>query len=204
MIVTSFSILAIFLMFENIESFFGDLLNQARDNPLRYAALSFVILVSDIVLPVPSSIVMYSNGVILGLVRGFSLSLVSVILFSVIGYFIGFGSSAVLKSEADVSANKILEKYGYLAILITRGIPILSESVCIVCGFNRYNFAVYLIMNIVGYIPVCLIYAYFGSIAADRNLFIISFLCSLFIAFILWFFGKETLKNIQNHYSAKT
>ena len=195
--ITSFSIILIFLMFENIETFFSDLLNQAQDNPFKYAVLSFVILVSDIVLPVPSSIVMYSNGAVIGLVKGFSLSLISVILSSIIGYFIGYGSSAVLKSDADISATKILEKYGYAAILMTRGIPIISESVCIVCGFTRYNFTIYLVFNIIGYIPVCLIYAYFGSIAVNRDLFLISFVCSLFITFILWFLGRNNLKKHQ-------
>ena len=197
MLVTSFSIILIFLMFENIETFFGDLLNQAKDNQFKYALVSFSALVSDIVLPVPSSIVMYSNGAVLGLVKGFSLSLISVILSSIIGYLIGFGSSAILKSKSDISAKKILEKYGYAAILMTRGIPIVSESVCIVCGFNKYNFTFYMIFTIIGYVPVCLIYAYFGSIAVNRDLFLISFICSLFVTFLLWFAGRKTL-NLQN------
>lgn len=189
--VTSIFITALYLLFENVEPFFGDLLSQVKDNPFDYASLSFIILVSDIILPVPSSIIMYSNGAILGMPNGFLLSLISVILSSVIGYFIGRGSSAILKSEVDISAKKILEKYGYAAILITRGVPIISESVCIVCGFNRYNFVVYLALNVAGYIPICLIYAYFGSIAANQNLFFISFGSSLLISFLLWAFGKK-------------
>lgn len=195
--VTSFFIIGLYLLFENIEPFFADLLIQAKDNPIQYAFLSFIILVSDIILPVPSSIVMYSNGAVLGLFKGFLLSLISVILSSIIGYFIGCGSSAILKNEVDVSTGRILEKYGYVAILITRGIPIISESVCIVCGFNRYNFTAYLVLNVVGYIPVCLIYAYFGSIAINRDLFFISFVCSLFITFFLWLLGKGSLKKYR-------
>ena len=194
---TSIFITALYLLFENVEPFWGDLLNQVKDNPFNYASLSFIILVSDIVLPVPSSIIMYSNGAVLGTLNGALLSLISVILSSIIGYFIGRGSSAILKSEVDVSVSQILEKYGYAAILISRGIPIISESVCIVCGFNRYNFLVYLGLNVIGYIPVCLIYAYFGSIAVNRDLFLISFICSLFITFILWFLGRGNLKKYK-------
>lgn len=195
--VTSIFITAFYLLFENAEPFWGDLLNQVKDNPFKYASLSFIILVSDIVLPVPSSIIMYSNGAVLGLLNGALLSLISVILSSVIGYFIGRGSSAILKSEVDISVSQILEKYGYAAILMTRGIPIISESVCIVCGFNKYNFLVYLVLNVIGYIPVCLIYAYFGSIAVNQDLFLISFICSLFITFILWFLGRGKLKKYK-------
>ncbi|MCD9186444.1 MAG: VTT domain-containing protein [Pyrinomonadaceae bacterium] len=196
--VTCFLIILLFLLFGNVESFFEDLLNRSQNNPSKYAILSFIILVSDIALPVPSSIVMYLNGTILGFAGGFVLSFVSVILSSVAGYFIGRGSSAVLKSEADISANKIMEKYGYPAILMTRGIPIISESICIVCGFNRFNFSTYLIMNIVGYVPICLVYAYFGSVALNKNLFLISFGGSLLITFVLWFFGRRIFKDLQN------
>lgn len=195
--VTSIFITALYLLFENVEPFWGDLLNQVKDNPFNYASLSFIILVSDIVLPVPSSIIMYSNGAVLGMFNGALLSLISVILSSVIGYFIGRGSSAILKSEVDISVSRIMEKYGYAAILITRGIPIISESVCIVCGFNRYNFMAYLALNVIGYIPVCLIYAYFGNIAVNRDLFFISFICSLFITFVLWLLGKGNLKKYK-------
>lgn len=197
--VTSIFITALYLLFENVEPFFGDLLSQVKDNPFDYASLSFIILVSDIILPVPSSIVMYSNGAILGMLNGFLLSLISVILSSVVGYFIGRGSSAILKSEVDVSAKKILEKYGYPAVLITRGIPIISESVCIVCGFNRYNFVVYLALNVAGYIPICLIYAYFGSIAANQNLFFISLGSSLLVSFLLWVFGKKLIGRLSRN-----
>ena len=197
--VTSIFITALYLLFENIEPFFGDLLSQVKDNPFDYASLSFIILVSDIILPVPSSIIMYSNGAILGMLNGFLLSLISVILSSLIGYFIGRGSSAILKSEVDISAKQILEKYGYAAILITRGIPIISESVCIVCGFNRYNFVVYLALNVAGYIPICLIYAYFGSTAANQNLFFISLGSSLLISFLLWAFGKKLIGRLSQN-----
>jgi len=192
--VTCFLIILLFLLFGNIEPFFEDLLNQSQNNPFKYAVLSFIILVSDIILPVPSSIVMYLNGAILGFAGGFLLSFVSVILSSITGYFIGRGSSAVLKSEADISANKIMEKYGYPAILLTRGIPIISESICIVCGFNKFDFATYLMMNIVGYVPICLVYSYFGSIALNKNLFLISFGGSLLITFVLWLFGRRIIE----------
>lgn len=192
--VTSFFIILLFLLFGNVEHFFEELLNRSQNNLSKYAVLSFIILVSDIVLPVPSSIVMYLNGTVLGFAGGFLLSFVSVILSSVAGYFIGRGSSAVLKSKTDISADKIMEKYGYPAILATRGIPIISESICIVCGFNRFNFATYLIMNVVGYIPICLVYAYFGSVALNKNLFLISFAGSLIITFVLWLFGRRIIQ----------
>lgn len=188
-----------FFLFDELESFSVDLLTQFKNNPLQYAFVSFVVLVSDIFLPIPSSIVMYLNGVFLGCVNGFTVSLISVNVSAVIGYFVGKYSSIALKSKSDAFSEKILKKYGHFAIIITRGIPILSESVCFVCGYNLYNLKIYLLLNLAGYIPICLVYAYFGSIAVNQNLFFISFGISLFCSFLLWLFGKKLIGRLEEN-----
>lgn len=199
LIITAVLIILSFLLFGEFEPFSIGLLTQLRNNPLQYAFLSFIILVSDIFLPVPSSIVMYLNGVFLGIFNGFAVSLISVMGFSVIGYFVGKYSSIAFKSKSDVWSEKILKEYGHFAIIITRGIPVLSESICFVCGYNLYNVRTYLLLNFVGYIPVCLIYAYFGSIAVNQNLFFISFGSSLLMSFLLWVFGKKLIGRLNQN-----
>ncbi len=188
-----------FFLFDELESFSIDLITQFKNNPLQYAFVSFVVLVSDIFLPIPSSIVMYLNGVFLGLVNGFSVSLISVNVSSVIGYFVGKYSSIALKSKPDAFSEKILKKYGHFAIIITRGIPILSESVCFVCGYNLYNLKIYLLLNLIGYLPICLVYAYFGSIAVNQNLFFISLGTAFFCSFLLWLFGKKLIGKLEEN-----
>lgn len=186
-------ILLSFFLFGELEEYSGNLLARVGENRLEYAAVSFIVLVSDIVLPVPSSIVMYLNGLFLGLVNGFLLSLVSVTVSSPIGYLIGRGSSAAVRSAPDRVSDEILDKYGYLAILITRGIPVLSESVCVVCGYNRYDLKRFMLMNLLGYIPVSIIYAWAGSVSGSREQFLLSFGASVLVSGILWFAGKKVI-----------
>jgi uncharacterized membrane protein YdjX (TVP38/TMEM64 family) len=183
-----------FLLFGELEAFSNDLLVRIGNNRPQYALASFLVLVSDIVLPVPSSIVMYLNGLFLGAFSGFSLSMASVICSALIGYFIGRGSSAALRSKPDQVSDNILRKYGYLAILITRGIPVLSESVCVVCGYNRYDLKRYMLWNFLGYVPVCAIYAYAGSVSASKEQFLLSFGASVLISGVLWLFGKKLIE----------
>ncbi len=180
-----------FLCFNNIETFLSDLLNRVINNPFLFALASFAVLTSDIILPVPSSVVMFTNGYVLGLFYGALLSIVSLMISSYLGYYIGKFTSRGLKTEADLKANQILEKYGTLAILMSRGIPILSESICIVCGYNRMPLKRYLTYNLIGFVPLSFLYAFCGSMGYEKDIFLLSFVFSLLIALAFWFYGKS-------------
>ena len=190
-------IIVSFLVFDDLEIFFTNLLQKAVNNHTTYAISSFFVLGSDILLPVPSSIVMFTNGYVLGIVYGAAISLLALAAGCVVGYYLGKFSSLGLKSKADVKANTIISRYGALSILITRGIPVLSETICIICGFNKMPFKKYFIFNIIGYLPLCLLYAFCGSIGYDKNIFLISFGCSILIAAVFWFFGRKLIPDRQ-------
>lgn len=195
-LVTAIIIIVMFLLFENMEQYFTDLLKGSSNQKIIYSLVSFLALTSDIVLPVPSSIVMYSNGFVLGLMRGMALSLSSVMVGALFGYYLGKFTSLGLKAKEDQKADLFLNKYGAIAILVSRGIPIFSESICIVCGYNKMKLKYYLLLNLIGYIPICILYAYCGSIGYDKESFLISFGCSMVIAALFYFVGKKYSKGI--------
>jgi uncharacterized membrane protein YdjX (TVP38/TMEM64 family) len=190
-LIVSAVIIIIFLCFNNIESFLSDVLNSVINKPALFVICSFAVLISDIILPVPSSIVMFTNGYVLGWFYGALLSIASLMISSFIGYYLGKFTSRGLKTKSDQRADQILEKYGTLAILMSRGIPILSESICIVCGYNRMPLKRYLTYNLIGFIPLSLLYAFCGSMGYEKNVFLLSFVFSLFIALAFWFYGKS-------------
>lgn len=198
LIITVLLIIVIFLLFTNLESYFTNVLAAKENNQLQYALYSFGILTSDIVLPIPSSIVMYSNGLILGVYKGFLLSMMSLLSGSVIGYHIGFLSRFKRKALFEVQAARVLENHGYLAILLTRGIPILSESICIVCGYNKMRFGKYLKLNALGFIPVSAVYSVCGSIAVSKNAFLFSFSISVLVSGIFWLIGENLKSKPKN------
>jgi uncharacterized membrane protein YdjX (TVP38/TMEM64 family) len=193
-LITVILIIAVFLVFPELEVYFTGLISLKKNHIIFFSVISFMVLLSDIFLPVPSSIVMYTNGYVLGIVGGAVLSWVSVMAGAIIAYYTGRYISSGLKSEQNGKAAAILNKYGGMAIIITRGIPVLSESVCFVCGYNKMSFRHYIFLNAAGYTPVCFIYSVCGNAGYEKNIFLISFGCSLVVSALFWFAGKKYLR----------
>jgi membrane protein YqaA with SNARE-associated domain len=93
----------------------------------------------------------------LGIGGGAALSMAAVILSSMIGYGLGRFTSHGIRSAEDSDGKRMIEEYGPLAILITRGIPVLAESVTIVAAYNRMPFKPFMVLHITGYFPVVLL-----------------------------------------------
>ena len=200
-LITAIIVIITFLLFKDMETFFSNALNEVSHSPYSFASISFMVLTLDIVLPVPSSIVMYINGYVLGVFTGSALSLISLLVGAILGYFLGRLTSAGVKAKSDSTTEAIIAKYGAMAILISRGIPIISESVCIVCGFNKMPLKQYLLFNLIGYLPLCLLYAYCGNVGYDKNTFLLSFGFSVLLTVIFWIVGRAFLLK-PDHLSA--
>jgi uncharacterized membrane protein YdjX (TVP38/TMEM64 family) len=184
-------ILVSFLIWGRHEEDFAQHLLALTAHPTQYAVWSYVVLSSDILLPIPNSIIMYANGFALGTWAGAGLSVISLMTTAVIGYYLGKLSAQGKWAAPDVKAQNFWGKYGELTILITRAIPILSESVCILAGNLRMPFRRYLWMNLLGYIPVSLLFALLGRYGYDQNAFLFSLACSFGIAALFWWLGKR-------------
>lgn len=184
-------IISLFFLIGDIEKPIITSLQNLQNQKIRFSFISFIFLSCDVVLPIPSSLIMFFNGFVLGSFIGSVVSLLSLMLSALIGYYLGVLTFKSLKPKEDQRANEIIAKYGFLAILMTRGIPIVSESICAACGYNRMPLKSYLVLNFIGYFPLCLLYSFFGSIGYEKNVFLYSFGCSLLISASFWFIGKK-------------
>ena len=194
LIISIVIILVTFAFFQSFEGYFSDVLHELKENPLQFAIFSFLILSTDIILPVPSSIVLYINGFFLGPISGALVSICGLMVGAVIGYYIGSSGSNYFKPEKNLKAQKIMSKYGPAAIFLTRGIPVLSESICFVCGYNKINLKRYLILNFIGYLPICFLHSIFGNLGYEGGgVFLLSFTLSIALSVAFWFFGKRIL-----------
>ena len=88
-LISSSIIILLFLAFSSFETEMEQVLQRIMENKQLYSFVSGGILISDIVLPVPSSVVMYMNGFVLDRWIGTMLSFFSLMISSLIGYFIG-------------------------------------------------------------------------------------------------------------------
>ena len=198
LIISIVLILITFGFFQSFEGYFSDVLHDLKENPLQFAIFSFLILSMDIILPVPSSIVLYINGFFLGVIAGTLVSISGLMVGAVIGYFIGKSGSNYFKPEKNLKAQKMIARFGPASIFLTRGIPVLSESICFVCGYNKINFKRYLLLNFIGYLPICLLHSIFGNLGYEGGgIFLLSFTLSIALSVAFWFFGKRILEESE-------
>ncbi|HEY5788602.1 MAG TPA: VTT domain-containing protein [Microlunatus sp.] len=132
--------------------------------------IGITLLIADVVLPVPSSGVMIVQGAIYGIAVGALLSLVGGTGAAVIGYLLGRRGQSVLErwagDEQQARAVALLDRYGVWAIIATRPIPMLAESVSIMAGTGRLRWWQVAWSGAVGNIVPAIGYAAVGAYAA--------------------------------------
>lgn len=190
---SSILVILVFVFFEDLEAYIENLIALSQSNKQEYVWISGLFLSSDILLPVPSSIIMYANGLVLGTIWGTLLSMVCALISSCVGYVLGLLSAKTLRASKREEATNILNKYGVIGIIVSRGVPILSESISYTAGYMRMKFKTFFVLNVIGYLPITLLYAYFGSLGSDLNIFLYCFAASLLISVILVVFVKKHL-----------
>lgn len=126
------------------------------------------LLAVDVFLPVPSSVVMVLSGAAFGVMPGAALAL----LGSVGGEWLGFElvrrygrqwSRRLVGDEEVERLNGFFERYGALAVIVTRPLPIVMETMSIVAGLSTMRRATFVGSSLVGTIPIVLAYAYAGA-----------------------------------------
>jgi len=132
------------------------------------AAASIVLLTVDVLLPVPSSFLMIGNGALFGVGVGAVISMIGSMGAAWFGYGLGrLGARRILERfltpEENRRAQELLDRHGGIAVIVTRPVPILAETVAIVAGGARMSLFAFTITSLVGCIPVAVIYAITGS-----------------------------------------
>ncbi len=129
------------------------------------------LLVADVLLPVPSSGVMLAHGALFGILVGATLSLVGSLSAFSLGFALGRrGERAVerLVAEEERSrADQLLRRWGVLAIVVTRPVPILAETVAFMAGSSPLGWRTSLGAALVGSLPAAVLYAVAGALAAS-------------------------------------
>lgn len=126
------------------------------------------LLMIDLLLPVPSSLVMAFSGMFLGVWIGGVVSFLGAILAACMGFGLcRWGGQAAFKrliGNQDLSRiNRWFSQYGVYAIIISRPIPMLTEILSCLAGLTAIRFRIFLVSSILGTLPICFVYSYVGS-----------------------------------------
>ena len=159
------------------------------------ACVGVGLLIADVVLPVPSSIVMVAHGALFGVLWGTMLSLLGSVGAAVFGFAIGRRGGALLERVVTPAerarASSILARWGTLAIIVTRPVPLLAETVAIMAGASSMQWRTMIVASFAGSLPPALLYALTGAAVANLQNTALMFGVVLLVAGLFWLLGRS-------------
>jgi uncharacterized membrane protein YdjX (TVP38/TMEM64 family) len=145
------------------------LLSRPLSRPGPWTAAAIVgILSVDLLLPVPSSLVMIASGALFGVATGGCLSLAG----SLVGNYVGFELARVFGRKATERwigpaqldrMERAFARHGPLAIVVSRPLPIVMETLSVAGGLSNMRRSTFLLASVIGTAPVVFLYAYAGA-----------------------------------------
>jgi uncharacterized membrane protein YdjX (TVP38/TMEM64 family) len=136
------------------------------------------LLVSDLVLPIPNTIVIAALGILYGPLLGGFVATVGTCLSGVLGYGLcrrlGRPLAIRLLGVDEMSRGELLfARSGGLIVAISRWLPILSEAISCMAGLSRMSLPTFLLALVCGAAPLCFIVAGMGYLGTDRPLLVL-------------------------------
>ncbi|MES2981601.1 MAG: VTT domain-containing protein [Verrucomicrobiota bacterium] len=151
--------------------------------------LGIVLLLADLLLPIPGTIVMSALGAVYGFWIGGLLSAIGSMLAGMLGYGVGrFFNEKFAKrwlGEKDFEKGKSLfEKSGAWVVAMSRALPILPEVLACMAGLLRMPFGKFVIALACGSVPMGFLFAWIGTVGRDQPAW--GFAFSLGVPAVLW------------------
>jgi uncharacterized membrane protein YdjX (TVP38/TMEM64 family) len=158
------------------------------------AVLGVSLLIADVLLPVPSSLVMVAHGALFGVVGGTLLSLLGSVGAALFGFAIGRRGGRLMERLVTPAererADRLLKRWGALAIIVTRPVPLLAETVAIMAGTSSLGWGGVALSALAGSVPPALLYAVTGASVANLQNTTLVFGLVLLIAGAFWVIGR--------------
>lgn len=158
------------------------------------AALGVGLLTVDVLLPVPSSLVMVAHGALFGVVVGTLVSLLGSVGAALLGFAIGRRGGKVLERLVTPAerarADNLLARWGALALIVTRPVPLLAETVAIMAGASSMSWSSVTCASLAGSLPPALLYALTGAAVANFQNTSLMFAVVLLVAGLFWLVGR--------------
>jgi uncharacterized membrane protein YdjX (TVP38/TMEM64 family) len=146
---------------------------QLRQADLLTGLLGVGLLVVDAALPVPASLVMIALGAVFGAVLGTLLAAIGTMGATLVGFGLGRRGGALLDRHASLrgrkQADRLLERWGALAIVLTRPVPLLAETTAVLAGASSLGWERAAVAALAGAVPTAGIYALTGAAVAGRG-----------------------------------
>lgn len=158
--------------------------------------LGVALLAADVVLPVPSSGVMIAHGASFGVVAGAALSLVGGTIAAVVAFALGRSGQRLVdrftSAQQQEQAHRLLARHGFWAIVATRPIPVIAETVGILSGTaGAMTWRKVAVAGLLGNMLPAVAYAYVGAHATGGVPGLAIVVAVISLSILLWL-GQRT------------
>lgn len=165
-----------------------------RGGPVA-AVLGVALLIADVLLPVPSSVIMVSHGATFGVAVGALLSTLGSLGAACLGFALGRRGerwiARVVSPAGKLRADRLLRRYGSLAVVVTRPVPLLAETVAVLAGASPMSWRTMIGSTLAGAVPGSVLYAIAGALAPGLDNALLAFALVLGIAGLTWWLGAR-------------
>jgi uncharacterized membrane protein YdjX (TVP38/TMEM64 family) len=151
--------------------------------------LGILLLLVDLLLPIPGTIVMSALGVVYGFWIGGLIATIGSMLAGILGYGVGrfFDEKFAQRwlGEKDFEKGRsIFEKSGAWVVAMSRALPILPEVLACMAGLLRMPFGTFVIALACGAVPMGFLFAWIGTMGREQPAWGLAF--SLGVPAVLW------------------
>jgi uncharacterized membrane protein YdjX (TVP38/TMEM64 family) len=183
-------ILLPFVLFgDYIEARTAAFIESAANRPLLTALVLGGLLATDILLPVPSSVVSTAAGLLLGFTGGTLTSLAGMIVSCIAGFWLGtrIGRPAAIRMMGAGELQWLEEKgrrFGDWVIVAARPVPVLAEASVVFAGMSRMPAARFVILTTLSNLAISSVYAAVGALSATLNSFLLAMAGSILVPWL--------------------
>jgi uncharacterized membrane protein YdjX (TVP38/TMEM64 family) len=173
----------------------GDPSTVMSHGGLAAAAVGIGLLVADVLIPVPSSVVMVAHGALFGVALGSAVSLLGNLGAAWFGFWIGRRGGPmldrVMSEDERRRGDAMLARWGMMAIVVTRPVPMLAETMVILAGTSGLGWGQLTLATLAGSLPAAVLLAAAGATGMALDSALLVFVLVLLISGGFWLWGRQ-------------
>ena len=141
--------------------------------PPTLAAIEVGVLAADLLLPVPSSMVATLGGARLGVGVGTACAWLGMTAGAMLGWWLGHTAGAAslsrLTAEEREHVTRQQRRYGPVAVVLTRPLPLLAEAAAIMAGASGMGWREFLLAAGSGNLAIALVWSIAGALGRQAD-----------------------------------
>jgi uncharacterized membrane protein YdjX (TVP38/TMEM64 family) len=162
------------------------------------AAMIIFFLIIDLILPMPFTVLMTFSGAFYGIFTGTLINITGSFLASLAGFAVArkLGKTRLFIDKTEKrSMDEWFIKWGEGILILSKMIPIMSGTMACFAGLIRISGRKFVILSLLGIIPVSVYYAHFGSTSQNFSEWMAPLFFGIAVPITIWSILKRSKKN---------